>query len=383
MPARGKRTAGVRKKAAATPATVTRLTASVGDARLADARETTRMFVEAIDRAARIVVFCHFDADGLSAGAVLGRALPRLGFTDVRVVHAGRTESAWSPEARERLLALRPDALVVTDLGVRHGEILPGVPTLLIDHHQPDGAPPGAAVVSGYGWEPTPTSSWLAWELLASLTDIDDLAWIAAIGAVGDLGEKAEWPVLAEVRGRHTAKWLKEAVALVNAARRASAFDVATPLALLMTVDSPRALVEHPDAEPLHGYRAEVNAELAIARRKAPLFSADNRWALLTIRSRAQIHPLIAQQWRGRLPSHVVIAANAGYVPGMVAFSARTARGDLNLPMLLREARPGDTSGRFGHGHDQASGGQLATRDFTALLRALGFVESIVAPLEE
>lgn len=354
-------------------------TPDADDPHLAAARAATAGFLASLDRPARLVVFCHFDADGLAAGAVLGRALPRLGFADVRVVHAGRTESAWSPEARERLAALRPAALVVADLGVRHGEILPGVPTLLVDHHQPDGAPPGAVVASGYGWEPTPTSSWLAWELLAPLADVDDLAWIAAVGAVGDLGEKADWPVLATVRARHTAKWLKEAVALVNAARRASAFDVATPLALLMRTSSPRELVEAPEAAPLRAYRAEVNAELAIARRKAPVFSADNRWALLTMRSRAQIHPLVAQQWRGRLPNHVVIAANAGYVPDVVAFSARTARGDLNLPTLLRAARPNDTTGRFGHGHDQASGGQLATADFAALLRALGFAEAAVA----
>ena len=53
---------------------------------LAAARATTSRFLAALPRDARVVVFCHFDADGLAAGAIFGRALPRLGFTSVRVV---------------------------------------------------------------------------------------------------------------------------------------------------------------------------------------------------------------------------------------------------------------------------------------------------------
>jgi single-stranded-DNA-specific exonuclease len=303
----------------------------------------------------------------------------------VRVVASGRTESAFSDEARARLRALAPDALVVTDLGVRADDVLRGVPTLYVDHHQPDGLPsdPAAVVVTGYGWDPIPCSAWLAWELMAPIAAdagvaIDDLQWIAAVGTISDLGEKAPWPELPAARKRWTAKWLKEAVVLVNAARRASTFDVETPLALLLTADHPRALAEDDvgGADRLRAYRAEVNAALAEARRAAPRFARDGGpWALVRMHSACQIHPLIAQQWRGRLPGHAVIAANTGFLSDAVAFSARTARRDLNLPALLRATGVGDGSGRFGHGHDQASGGHLSPAAFARLLAVLGFDE--------
>ena len=353
------------------------------DAALPAAQRDARRFFEALPRAARVVVFCHFDADGLAAGAVAGRTLPRLGLTDVTVVPSGRGESAFGDAARTRLAAMRPDALVVTDLGVKAAGVLPGVPTLYVDHHQPDGVPnDGAVVASGYAWDPVPTSAWLMWELLAPLAAdagaaIDDLLWVAAVGTLSDLGDKAPWDRLPAVRKQHTAKWLKEAVSLVNAARRASAFDVGTPLGMLLAADGPRAVSEDDaaGADRLRAYRAEVNAALAEARKRAPLFaSGGSPWALVPVASPCQIHPLIAQQWRGRLPRHAVMGANAAYLPGVVAFSSRTSRRDLNLPRLLRGALDlGPLNADFGNGHDQASGGHLPPEPFDRLLAALGF----------
>jgi single-stranded-DNA-specific exonuclease len=341
------------------------------------ARERTRAFFDALPRAARIVVFCHFDADGLGAGAVFGRALPRMGFEDVRVVPSGRGENAFTDAARERLRALEPDALVVTDLGVNREGVLEGVPTLYVDHHRPDGEPECAVIVLGYGWEPIPASAWLAYEILRPLAEIGDLSWIAAVGTMSDLGDRAPWDELPALRKQWTAKWLREAVSAVNAARRASAFDIQTPLDLLMTATHPREIAEG-DAEAvvrLRAYRAEVQAELAVARRRAPLFSATQPWALVPLDSPCQIHPLIAHQWRGRLADRVVIAANRGYLPGIVAFSARTARRDLVLPELLRAVDIGPVGPEFGRGHDQASGGQLPVAQFNRLVDALGFDE--------
>ncbi len=350
------------------------------------ARASAADFLRARARDERLVVYCHFDADGLAAGALFGRALTRLGYRDVHVLASGRSESAFSDAARDRLRALRPAALVVTDLGVRAEGVLPGVPTLYVDHHQPDGVPtdPAAVVVTGYGWDPIPCSAWLAWELLAPVaadagTPIDDLQWIAAVGTISDLGEKAPWAELPAARKRWTAKRLKEAVVLTNAARRASTFDVETPLVLLLTADHPRALAEDDaaGAARLRAYRVEVNAALAEARRAAPRFARDGGpWALVRMHSACQIHPLIAQQWRGRLQRHAVIAANTGFLPDAVAFSARTARRDLDLPALLRATGVDDGSGRFGHGHDQASGGHLSTAAFARLLAVLGFEDA-------
>ena len=55
-------------------------------------------------------------------------------------------EHVHQEAVRQRLEGLQPRALVVADLGSRAGPILPGVPTLLLDHHQPEGFPDGATV---------------------------------------------------------------------------------------------------------------------------------------------------------------------------------------------------------------------------------------------
>ncbi len=342
--------------------------------RLAEAHLAVRAWLAARDRAERLVVFCHYDADGLAAGALFGRGLARLGFEDVQVVPSGRAENAFFSEtAHERLRALDPAALLVTDLGVNAAGVLPAVPTLYVDHHRPEGTPPGT-VVSGYGWEPIPCSAWLAFDLLRAETDLDDLLWIAAVGVLSDLGDAAPWPRLAEAKKRYTAKWLREAVVLTNAARRASLFDPATPLRLLMTGDGPKALSEGEGSDRLAAYRKEVNAEMTEARKAAPVFSDTEPFALVRLHSACQVHPLIAQQWRGRLPKYAVIAANTGYRPGLVAFSARTARPDLVLPELFQAIDLGDEhADDFGHGHDAASGGTLPPAAFNRLLGALGF----------
>jgi single-stranded-DNA-specific exonuclease len=341
---------------------------------LAAARTTFRDWLADRDRAARLVVFCHFDADGLAAGALLGRGLRRLGFDDVHVVPSGRFENAFfSPSAAERLRALDPAALIVTDLGVNVAGVLGGVPTCYVDHHRPEGTPAGA-VISGYGWDPIPCSAWLAFDLLSAETDVDDLLWVAAVGVLSDLGDKALWPRLAEAKKRHTAKWLKEAVVLTNAARRASTFDPDTPLHLLRTGDGPKALSEGDGSDRLAAYRTEVNSELQKSRKAAPVFSETEPFALVRLDSACQVHPLIAQQWRGRLKNYAVIAANTGYRPGLVAFSTRTARGDLVLPEIFQAVDVGEEyADDFGHGHDAASGGHLPPPVFDDLLDALGF----------
>jgi single-stranded-DNA-specific exonuclease len=342
---------------------------------LAGARERFEGFLDALDPAARVVVFCHFDADGLAAGALAGRGLARLGFGDVQVIPSLRGESAFADGARERIARLEPRALIVTDLGVRAEGVLAGVPSLYVDHHRPVGEPADAVVVTGYGWEPIPCSAWLMYELLAPRVEMEDLGWIAAVGTLSDLGDAAPWPPLAAVKKRYTAKWLKEAVSLVNAARRASSFDLDTPLRLLMEADHPRAVSDDATrgADRLHAYRAEVKEELQKARRAAPLFASSGPFALIRFHSPCQIHPLIAQQWRGRLRDFGVIAANTGYLPGQVAFSMRTVRGDLNLLDSLRAVDLGEYNQKFGFGHDQATGGHLPPPAFNQLMTALGF----------
>ena len=254
----------------------------------AEARAAAAAFLEPFAPTDRLIVFCHFDADGLAAGA-------RLGFTDVSVVPSERGKSAFSESARDRLRALEPAGLIVTDLGVNKVGVLYEAPTLYVDH-QPNGTPENTTIVSGYTWRPIPCSVPLAYELLTSLTPMEDLVWLAAVGTLSNLGDRAPWSRLAETKKRYTAKWLKEAVALVNAARRASTFDIRTPLELFLHADSPKALAtDEAGGEKLRAYRAQVNAAPKEARKAAPLFSQHQPFALLKLDSPAQIHPLTAQ----------------------------------------------------------------------------------------
>ena len=344
-----------------------------------------RAFLDRIPPQGKVLVYCHFDADGLAAGALFGRGLPRLGpGWQVAVLPSGKGENAFlTASVPEMLLAEKPDALIVTDLGVHAQGTLEsaGVPVLYVDHHIPEGEPPAplATVLTGYGLDPVPCSAWLAYELLAAETDMTDLQWVAAIGIISDLGEKAEWPPLAQAKKQHTAKYLKEAVALCNAARRAGSFDLDRPLAHLLHDDGPRPLAQD---EVLAGYRATVAAELAGARKLPPRFPPKSNpdaapVALITINSPAQIHPLIAQQWIQRLPDRVVLCANLGYLPsGDVAVAGRAASRALHIPEVLRAAfaRTGHAPpANFAHGHPQASGGHLSPADYQLLLQGLGF----------
>jgi single-stranded-DNA-specific exonuclease len=333
-------------------------------------------FLGGLDPVAPLTILCHSDADGLASGAVLQRGLARRGHARIATLVTGRGENAWGAAVRERLAATAPAALIVADLGSRAAPLLPGVPTLLIDHHRPEGTPDGATLISAYDWEAIPNTSLLAFWLVAAGIPADDLLWIAAVGTLSDLGDDAPFAIIPTAKRAYTAKWLREATALVNAARRAPAMDTATALAALLGSASPRALADpatSPAVATLQRYRDEVNAALAEAGRQAPLFSGEV--ALIRIDTPCQIHPLIAQRWRGRLPGYIVICVNSGYVPGRVSFSARTASGR-NLLDFLAAARPaGLEAAEYGHGHDQASGGALPDADWNRFLAGLGFPE--------
>ena len=99
--------------------------------------------------------------------------------------------------------------------------------------------------------------------------------------------------------------------------------------------------------------------------------------ALIRFDSPCQIHPLIAQQWRGRLKDKIVLAANTGYRAGWVHFAARSASGR-DLIDFLAEHRPPGADGRYGNGHAQATGGALRPADWNAFVAGLGFPEQQV-----
>ncbi|HZG07734.1 MAG TPA: phosphoesterase [Allosphingosinicella sp.] len=335
-------------------------------------------FVGAVEQfGPRPLILGHFDADGLSAAAILQRALARSGREPaIRIV--GKGEQPWSEEMRRELGEKKPGGLIVTDLGVREGALLPGTPTIVIDHHVPAGTPGDALVISGHGLVPEPTSALLAYWCVSALGDNHELLWLAAIGLIGDMAQGAGLEELAAAERRYGKTALRNAVALINAPRRTARADASPALSLLLKCDSPKELLSgtHPETEALHAAREEVRAAVAAARRVAP--KVQGEVALLPLASPCQIHPLIAQQWRGRMADKVVIAANRAYRLGWVHFAARTASGR-DLIEFLAERRPPGADGHYGSGHRQATGGALRHADWNEFISALGFPEEQIS----
>lgn len=337
---------------------------------------TGAVFCEAVERFApdrRPLLLGHFDADGLSALAILARAMERSGRpADIRLV--GKGENPWDATLRAELAERRPGGLIVTDLGVREGELAPGIATVIVDHHVPTGTPGDAIVISGHGLEPEPTSALLAYWCAQGLGAADDLIWLAGLGLIGDMAEGAGFPEMAEAQRRFGKTALRDAVSLINAPRRAAAADAGPALALLLKGDGPKDVSSgrFSETEKLLADKAEVKAELDVAKRVAPKVRGD--LALIRFASPCQIHPLIAQQWRGRLKDKIVLAANTGYRPGWIHFAARTATGR-DLIAFLAAHRPPGADSHYGSGHTAATGGALRPDDWNHFVAALGFPE--------
>ncbi|WP_052402023.1 DHH family phosphoesterase [Muricoccus aerilatus] len=355
-------------------------TAGSPDAAWVAARQAEfRVALAGFDAAKPILILGHHDADGLSSTAILVRALARTGrATEVRVL--GRGENVWSPEMAAELRGRGMGGLIIADLGTRVEPPRPGVPTVLIDHHVPTGVPEEAVLISGHGLHPTPTTSLLAWWCAAGITEADDLLWLAGVGIIGDMEEGAGFAELAAARERWGITALRNAVSLVNAPRRASAGDAGPALALLMKAGGPKEVLsgEHPETAALLAARAEVQEALAEGRRAAPRIQG--QVAIIPLHSACQIHPLIAQQWKGRLKGKVVIAANTGYRPGWVHFAARAGSGT-DLIRFFADHRPeGADPVQYGNGHPQASGGALEAAAWNRFVTGLGFDAALQVP---
>ncbi|UWQ21760.1 hypothetical protein [Jannaschia sp. W003] len=336
------------------------------------ARARFRAFADGLDGPP--LILSHDDADGLSSGALLARAFARRGaMPDVRLV--GRGRNAWSDATAAEVAEAKAPGLVVSDLGMR-GRVLHSR-MAVVDHHVPTGTPEGACVVHGYGLDPTPSSSLLAWWCAQGLGEADDLLWLAAVGLIGDLGDKAPFDAIPLAKKRFGAGKLRELTTLVNAPRRSASGDGTPALRLLLAADDPADALSgrHEGLEACQAAREEVKAALAEARRQPPRFGSryGGTVAMVRIDSPCQVHPVVAQSWVGRLKADFVLAANFGYLPGQVAMSGR-ARGDADLVAFLRRHRPeGADPLLYGNGHRRAAGGTLGPEAWNALVEDLGF----------
>jgi len=300
------------------------------------------------------------------------RTLERLGYRDFDIIITGKGQNAYTPAVKKQAADFAPEHLFVIDLGCKDEPVVEGVPTLFIDHHRPFGVPSEGVLISSYTWRPIPNSSLLTWWLCREVADVEDLDWVAAIGTLSDLGDKAPFDIIPEAKKKYKAKWLKEATALINAARRSSSGDASIALRAVLKASHPREIVEgaSEEARKLAEFRQEVKAAFNEAKRARPQFSG--KVALVRISSPCYVHPLVAQIWRTRLPKYIVIVANEGYIPGYVAFSVRTAS-DVNVLDFLGRIEVDVAEGYMGYGHDQASSGVIPVESWEKLLRELGF----------
>lgn len=166
---------------------------------------------------------------------------------------------------------------------------------------------------------------------------------------------------------------------------RTAAFNVSAAWEALTQATGPADLLAN---KALLAARVEVNAEVERCTHVPPKFSSDGRVAVLRMKSKAQVHPVIATRWAGHLRSarlEVVMAANEGYLEGKVNFSCRLAkcarersggRGEVNIIELLNgivktaedpslRERLGES---FARGHKEASGGVVPTKEFEEMM---------------
>jgi len=316
-----------------------------------------------------VVVACDHDVDGLASAVLLERTLERLGAA-VEIVPVTRGAHVHEAGYRARLASRGAALYVVTDMGSRAEPIGLPAPTLVLDHHDADAFPPDAVVVSSARREPVAPTSYLTYEVLQPLADITDLAWLALLGSVADLGAAASFGALPGMRKQYRAKDIAETVALLNAARRSAEHDVEAALRALRAARSPREIAtgSSPDVERLRALRAEVQAEVSRCARVPPRMHGEA--AVIRIKSRAQVHPLVAVRWTSRLRDKVVLVANEGFLPGRVNFVVRSARG-IDLLAWLRALDIGPVGPDYARGHPAATGGSLLPEEFERLLAAL------------
>ena len=355
-------------------------------------------------KASKLYVVCDFDGDGLPAGAILMRALREAGYAGVEGECRRKGESAWGAEIggrlRERAAGEGIDGLIVTDLGVRDGDIVPGVPLMLIDHHRPIGQPEGSVVITSYGTgddagdgKDVATSGLLCWwcaRALVGEAKAGEWLWLCGISILSDLGDKAPFEELAAAKARFGGGALRDATSLLNAPRRTNEGRADAALALLLKASGPKDVTSGKFAETAALLKAkeEVGEALAYARKQPPKFSKAVRDELgadlvaIRMHTGCQVHPLVAQQWRGRFNKSVVFGVNTGYRPGWVTFSGRAPAG-VNLIEFLARHRPPEADNSYGLGHNQASGGALPVKVWNRWIKEIGFGDEMVVDESE
>lgn len=221
-------------------------------------------FILDVPRAERAGILYHADADGMSGAVICYKTLDRLGSKDITAIPLGRGLNPHSPETKKQLANAGLSRLVVIDSGSRAGEILPGVPTLVIDHHRPSGRPQVDVFFNTFGEEPARPASLAAYDICNSIIDVGDLDWVAAVGTIGDLGPRAPFPIIKESFKKYGRKNVADSVVLINAGRRHRDYKVQLAFSVLLSSGAPSDIAGHKitGTEELERMRREVQDEL-------------------------------------------------------------------------------------------------------------------------
>ena len=153
--------------------------------------------IEQIKESNFIRVVSHYDADGLSAGAILFSALTREG----KKIHIS-VEKQLKPKVIEKLKSEKPDLFIFSDLGSGQIEMLNELAEktnkkiIILDHHIPSTIQPHQNIIhinpclEGRG-EDDMSGAGVAYLLAKELNSKNkDLSYLAVIGAIGDIQDE-------------------------------------------------------------------------------------------------------------------------------------------------------------------------------------------------
>ncbi|MDR1086602.1 MAG: single-stranded-DNA-specific exonuclease RecJ [Deltaproteobacteria bacterium] len=169
-----------------------------------------RLILEALDSDKTIAIAGDYDADGLTATALLYRVLKAAGARVLTRVPNRLSEGyGLSVTAVTELKEEKADLLITVDCGISDFEAIKkagelDLPTIVTDHHRlPPELPPAAAIINphlGGGWEENPLAGvgvafMLAWGLIRVLKNrgrelnislVENLA-LVALGTIADV----------------------------------------------------------------------------------------------------------------------------------------------------------------------------------------------------
>ncbi|MDG6223793.1 MAG: DHH family phosphoesterase [Candidatus Bathyarchaeota archaeon] len=166
------------------------------DALSKDANDAASLILEHIEKGDVIHVSTHVDADGISAGGIIGKALLRAG-AKFRL----RFERWMDENVADRIANENAALTIFTDMGSGYldllGDRLAGRDVVILDHHKPalNQLPDGFIQVNPHihGIDGTReiSGSGVAYYAAKALNEKNvDLAAIAIVGALGDLQDK-------------------------------------------------------------------------------------------------------------------------------------------------------------------------------------------------